>query len=174
MSNRELGTWPTKGSTAAQSTNPGIVRTPAEEAPAQTSRAGVDARDDPLPVLGAQLDVVRDHEPARVHADEPAPEHVVTEEHLSLASLEVGEVEILSGELRPSRFHVGDPVSGNEEPPAGDASDQAGDRRIAALSESGNDVVHTAEPAPSSIDEGAVDDPGERQPDRFGGWLPGV
>ena len=113
-------------------------------------------------------------EPARVHADEPPAEHVVTEEHLSLASLEVGEVEILSGELHAARFHLGDPVARNEEPPARDASDQAGHRRIAALGESGDDVVHPAEPAPSSIDEGAVDDPGERQPDRFGGWLPGV
>ena len=58
--------------------------------------------------------------------------------------------------------------------PARDASDEAGHRRIAALRESGDDIVHPAEPAARSIDEGAVDDPGECQPDRFGGWLPGV
>ena len=152
----------------------GVVGTAAEEPAAQTSRASVDARNDPLPILGAQLDVVRDHEPARVDTDEPPAEHVVTEQHLSLASLEVGEVEVLSGELHAARFHVGDPVAGNEEPTAGDASDQAGHGRIATLGESGNDVVHPAEPAPGTIDQGAVDDPGERQPDRCGGWLPGV
>ena len=42
---------------------------------------------------------MRDHEAAGVDADEPAAEHVVAEQHLALAALEVREVEILSGEL---------------------------------------------------------------------------
>jgi len=71
---------------------PGVVGTTAQEPASQASRAGVDARDDPLPFLGAQLDVVRDHETAGVHADEPPAEHVITEQHLSLAPLEMGEV----------------------------------------------------------------------------------
>ena len=115
-----------------------------------------------------------DHEPAGVDADQPAAEHVVTEQHLALASLEVGEVEILSRELDAAGSHRGDPVARDEQLPAGDAPDQTGDRRVAALGESGDDVVHPAEPATRSIDEGAVQDPGECQPDRFGGWLPGV
>ncbi len=109
-----------------------------------------------------------------VDGDQPAAEHVVTEQHLTLAPFEVGEVEVLPGELDAAGSHRGDPVARDEQLPSGDASDQAGHRRVAALRESGDDVVHPAEPAPCAIDEGTVQDPGECQPDRFGGWLPGV
>jgi hypothetical protein len=121
-----------------------------------------------------QLDVVRDHETPGVDADEPAAEHIVTEQDLSLATLEVGEIEIFSRELNSAGLHLGDPVARNEELPPGDASHEPGHRRVAALCESGDDVVDAAEPAPCSIDERAAEDPGECQPDPFGGWLPGV
>ena len=52
--------------------------------------------------------------------------------------------------------------------------DQTGHRRVAALGEAGDDIVHPAEAATRSIDEGAVHDPGQCQPARRGGWLPGV
>jgi hypothetical protein len=151
-----------------------VLAASAEEATAQAAGAGVDARDDPSRILVAQLDVMRDHEPAGVDADQPAAEDVVTEQHLPLAALEVGKVEIFAGELNTARVHRGDPIAWDEELAPRDASDQAGHRRVAALRKSGDHIVNPAEPAAGSIDEGAVQDPGECQPDRFGGWLPGV
>ena len=151
-----------------------LLTSAAEKTAAQTAGAGVDARDHPPRVLLAQLDVMSHHEPAGVDADEPAAEHVVTEQHLPLAPLEMSEVEILAGELDAAGSHRGNAVAWDEELPAGDASDQAGDRRVAALGEPGDDIVHPAEPASCSVDERAVQDPCKCQPDRFGGWLPGV
>ena len=77
----------------------------AEQPAAQTAGARVDSGDDPASVLEPQLDVMRDDEASRVDADQPAPEHVVAEQYLALAALEVGEVEILSGELHVARLH---------------------------------------------------------------------
>jgi hypothetical protein len=151
-----------------------LLASTAEKPAAQTAGSRVDACDDPSRILVAQLNVVSDDEPPGVHADKPAAEDIVTEQHFPLPSLEMSEVEVLTGELDTAGFHRGNPVTGNEQLPPGDASDQAGDRRIAALGESGDDIVHPAEPAARSINERAVQDPGKCQPDRFGGWLPGV
>ena len=151
-----------------------VLTSTAEKPAAQTAGAGVDACDDPSRVLVTQLDVVSDDEPAGVDADEPAAEHIVTEQHFSLPPLEMSEVEVLTGELNTAGFHRGNPVTGNEQLAPGDASDQAGHRRIATLGESGDDIVHPAEPASCSVNERAVQDRGKCQPDRFGGWLPGV
>jgi hypothetical protein len=86
----------------------------------------------------------------------------------------MSEVEILARQLDAPRFHRRDAVARNEQFPPGNASDQAAHRRVATFRESGDHVVHPAEPAPCSIDEGLVEDLGQCQPDRFGGWLPGV
>ena len=40
-----------------------------------------------------------DHQTTGVDADQPPAEHVITEQHLALASLEVRQVEILAGGL---------------------------------------------------------------------------
>ena len=151
-----------------------ILAAATEQLAAQTSRPRVDSGDDPAAVLDAQFDVVRDHEAARVDTDQPASEHIVAEQHLALAAFEVREVEIFSSELDVAGSHHGDAVARNEQLSAGNARDETGDRRITPLREAGDDVVDTAEPAAPRIDEGAVDDPGERQPIRSGGWLPGV
>ena len=55
-----------------------------------------------------ELDVMRDDEASRLDTDEAAPEHVVAEEDLSLAALEVREVEILAGELYRTGAHLRD------------------------------------------------------------------
>ena len=69
----------------------------------------------------AELDVVRDHEPPGVDRDQPAAEHVVTEQNLALASLEVGEVEILSRERDVARLHRGNAVARDEQLASRDA-----------------------------------------------------
>jgi len=119
-----------------------------------------------------QLDVVRDHEPARIDADEPAAEHVVTEQHLSLASLEMREVEILSGELDAAGFISAIRSRGmKRRRPAMRRPGRS--RRIAASANRA--MTSSTRPSRPQLDRrGAVDDPGECQPDRFGGWLPGV
>jgi hypothetical protein len=117
---------------------------------------------------------VRGDEPAGVDADQTATEHIVAEQDLALAAFEMREVEILPRELDAARLHGRNPVARNEQLASGDATDKTGDRGVAALGESCDDIVHPAEAASSSIDERAVEDTGECQPDRFGGWLPGV
>ena len=135
-----------------------ILDATTEEPGAQTTGAGVDAGDHPSRVLVAELDVVGDHKPAGIHRDQPAAEHVVTEQDLALASLEVGKVEVFPRELDAARSHRGDPVARDEQLAPRDAPDETGHRRVAALRESCDDVVHPAEPATRSIDKWAVQD----------------
>ena len=115
-----------------------------------------------------QLDVVRDDQATRLDADEPASEDVVAEQHLTLAALEVREVEILAGELHRAGSHLGDPVARDEEPASGDPADQSGHGRVATLGEAGDHIVHPAEPSTCPIHEGAAHDPGQCQPARRG------
>ena len=117
---------------------------------------------------------MRDDEAAGLDADEPAPEHVVAQQHLTLAAFEVREVEILAGELDRAGSHLRDPVARDEQPPSRDAADEARHGRVATLGEAGDDVVHPAEASTRPIDERAAHDPGQCQPARRSGRLPSV
>jgi hypothetical protein len=150
------------------------IAAPAREPAEQASRASVDAGDHPSRGSESQLDVVGDHEPPGVDADQPAAEDVLSKQNLALAALEVREVEILTGELHAPEAHLGDAISGNEQPAPGNAADQTGHGWIAALGEPGDDIVHPAEASTRSVDERAAQNPGECEPARLGSRLPGV
>jgi hypothetical protein len=151
-----------------------VRRAPCEEPAAQTASARVDSGNDPSFVPEAELDVMGDDKTARLDADEPAPEHVITEEHLTLAALEVREVEVFARKLHCAGAHLGYPIARDEELSPGDASDKPGDGRVATLGKACDDIVDTAEAPTCSIHERAAHDPGQCEPARRGGRLPGV
>jgi hypothetical protein len=151
-----------------------VVATTTQKAATPPAGPGVDTRDDPSRTLLPEDDVVGDHEPPGVDADQAPAENVLPEQDLTLTPFEMREVEILSRQLHAPRLHRGDAVARYEQLPPRNASDQPGDGRVAAFGETRDDVIHPAEPPPCTIDEGAMQDLAQCQPDRIGGWLPGV
>ena len=106
---RELGTWPTNGSRCVHSTSSACSpwcprKRRGSSRRSLAPKAGVDSGHAPDAVVAAQLDLPGDDQPGRVDVDQAVAEHVRPQQHLSRASLELGEVEL--GRRGPRRRHL--------------------------------------------------------------------
>src|ERR1019366_2571662 len=130
---------------------------PPQRAPA----ARVDARHLPPAAPRAQLDVAGGDQPPRLHADDPPPEHVAAEQHLTLAAFEAEQAERLTGELHTLALHLADAIAGDEELAPGKPPDQPGHGRVATRAQADDHVLDSPERLPGAVDDPAVGDLGE-------------
>ncbi len=89
--------------------------------------------------------------------DDAAVENILTQQNLTLATLEGCVAEGLTRQHYTTGCHLADPVSRNEQLPPPDAPDQPRDRRVAPVGKANDDVVDLAQ-VTRRADEGAADD----------------
>jgi hypothetical protein len=90
---------------------------------------------------------VRGHEARRIGLDihELAPQHILAQQYLADAALEASEVQFLTREPHRAGLQLGDLVDRNEQLASADPRLQTGDRRIAAVGETHNQIFDAPE-----------------------------
>jgi len=145
---------------------------PGRDAPSQGTRqempqrhpgTGVDRHHLPAPFDAGQLDLVGPDEACPVEVDDVAGEEVAGQEQLAGPALEALEAHLVAGQLHPAGSQGDHPADGDEEVPAADADDDAGQRRMGGVAEADEEVADAPQAVPAPVDDGALHHGGEVQ-----------
>ena len=137
-------------------------------------RGRVDPDDLPAGLVAGQLDLVGPDDPAADEVDEVARHEVLGQEQLAGPPLEAAEVDLGAVEGHPPRLDGRDLPGGHEQLAPSDLHDEAGDRRVRAVADARDEVLHAPETVTRpGVDERALED--AREVDELsghgdGGW----
>src|SRR5207302_10517657 len=120
------------------------------------TRTRVDSHQTPTGVRFSQDQVVGMHQPTRGHVNQPAIEHILTQQHLARTPLEATKVQGLPLQLYSSGLQPEHQLLRHEQITTANAYLEAADAWVAAVGQAHDDILDSAQAIAGGVDHRAV------------------